>query len=108
MGRKVVGKLRQEPESEKAAVTDTIEALLNKPCDLPREVLKFEGSVIRQALAQANGSLTRAAALLSMSYQALAYILESRQKDLLNERTPIRRRSRRDTATATPAEAEQS
>ena len=62
-----------------------------------REVLKFEGRVIQRALAKANGSLTRAAASLSMSYQALAYILESRHKDLLKERTPIRRRSRRRT-----------
>ena len=89
-------------------VADPIEAILNKPCDLQSEILKFEGSVIKRALAKANGSLTRAAALLSMSYQALAYILESRQKDLLNERTPIRRRSRRDTATATTADAGQS
>jgi tetratricopeptide (TPR) repeat protein len=96
VGRRVVTKLRLEPETEKASVTDTIEALLNKPCDLPREVLKFEGSVIRQALAQANGSLTRAAALLSMSYQALAYILDSRHKELLTARSPIRRRSRKD------------
>jgi tetratricopeptide (TPR) repeat protein len=78
-----------------AAAEDSTDALLNKPCDLPSEVLKFEGALIRQALAKANGSLTRAASLLSMSYQALAYILESRHKDLLKERTPIRRRSRR-------------
>jgi tetratricopeptide (TPR) repeat protein len=96
VGRRVVGTLRQEPVTEKVSVADTIEALLNKPCDLPREVLKFEGSIIRQALAKANGSLTRAAALLSMSYQALAYILESRHKELLKERSPIRRRSRKD------------
>jgi tetratricopeptide (TPR) repeat protein len=78
-----------------AGAEDCTDALLNKPCDLPSEVLKFEGTLIRQALAKANGSLTRAASLLSMSYQALAYILESRHKDLLKERTPIRRRSRR-------------
>jgi hypothetical protein len=77
---------------------DTFEALLNKPCHLPTEVLKFEGGLIRRALAKANGSLTRTAALLSMSYQALAYILESRHKNLLNERSPIRRRSRKGSA----------
>jgi tetratricopeptide (TPR) repeat protein len=81
-----------------ATSDETFEALLNKPCHLPTEVLKFEGGLIRRALAKANGSLTRAAALLSMSYQALAYILESRHKDLLKERSPIRRRSRRDPA----------
>lgn len=74
--------------AEEAAV----EALMNKSCVLQTEVLKFEGRVIRQALAKANGSLTRAAAMLSMSYQALAYILESRHKELLKERSPIRRR----------------
>lgn len=97
-----------ESKGEPAFVTDgdiaqatsdeTFEALLNKPCHLPTEVLKFEGGLIRRALAKANGSLTRAAALLSMSYQALAYILESRHKDLLKERSPIRRRSRREPA----------
>jgi tetratricopeptide (TPR) repeat protein len=81
-----------------ATSEETFEALLNKPCHLPTEVLKFEGGLIRRALAKANGSLTRAAALLSMSYQALAYILESRHKDLLKERSPIRRRSRREPA----------
>lgn len=93
--RRVFSKLGGEPKSEAEGTEDTIEALLNKPCDLPTEVLKFESSVIREALAKANGSLTRAAALLSMSYQALAYILESRHKDLLKERSPIRRRSRK-------------
>jgi tetratricopeptide (TPR) repeat protein len=96
--RKVFSKLRGESNGEDGTAEDVIEALVNKPCDLPNEVLKFEGSVIRQALAKANGSLTRAAVLLSMSYQALAYILESRHKDLLKERSPIRRRSRKTAA----------
>ena len=69
------------------------------------EVLKFEGRIVQRALSKANGSLTRAAASLSMSYQALAYILESRQKDLLKERTPIRRRARRESPP--PENAEQ-
>jgi tetratricopeptide (TPR) repeat protein len=96
--RKVFSRMRCEVRAEAAPAADAIEALLNKPCDLPSEVLKFEGSLIRQALVKANGSLTRAASLLSMSYQALAYILESRHKDLLKERSPIRRRSRRGAA----------
>jgi tetratricopeptide (TPR) repeat protein len=105
--RKVIATLRtQKTMPDQGLVEDPIEAILNKPCDLQSEILKFEGSVIKRALAKANGSLTRAAALLSMSYQALAYILESRQKDLLNERTPIRRRARRETATT--ADVEQS
>lgn len=94
--RKVFSKMRCEVKVEEVPAEDQITALLNKPCDLPSEVMKFEGDLIRQALAKANGSLTRAAAQLSMSYQALAYILESRHKDLLKERSPIRRRSRRE------------
>ena len=101
--RKVISKLHGEAGGEPAAAEEanaegSNEVLLNKPCDLQQEVWKFEGGLIREALAKASGSLTRAAALLSMSYQALAYILESRHKDLLKERSPIRRRSRREPA----------
>jgi tetratricopeptide (TPR) repeat protein len=96
--KKVIIRSRSELGGEETASEDPFEALFNKPVDLQSEVLKFEGRVIQRALGKANGSLTRAAASLSMSYQALAYILESRQKDLLKERTPIRRRSRRDLA----------
>ena len=102
--RKVIIRSRNEMGGEEVATEDPIEALFNKPVDLQSEVLKFEGRVIQRALGKANGSLTRAAASLSMSYQALAYILESRQKDLLKERTPIRRRSRRDLASSENAQ----
>ncbi|MGI8734703.1 MAG: tetratricopeptide repeat protein [Pyrinomonadaceae bacterium] len=76
--------------------TEATETLLNKPCDLQKEVLKFEGSLIKQALSKVNGSVTRAAELLNLSYQGLAYIIGTRHKDLLKERSPIRRRSRRE------------
>lgn len=82
---------------------DAIETLLNKPCVLQMEVLKFEGRVIQQALLKANGSLVRTATMLSMSYQALAYILDSRHKELLKDRSPIRRRTRK---AATPLRKE--
>jgi len=88
--RRVFATLRGELKAEAAT-----EAILNKPCNLPGEVLKFEASLIRQALAQANASVTRAAALLGMSYQGLAYVIGSRHKDLLKERSPIRKRSRK-------------
>jgi tetratricopeptide (TPR) repeat protein len=64
--------------------------------DLPQAILRYEETLIRQALAKANGSVTRAAALLGISYQGLAYTIEARHKDLLRERTPIRRRSRKE------------
>jgi tetratricopeptide (TPR) repeat protein len=88
--RKVFAILRAESKAH-----ETTEAIFNKPCHLQDEVLKFEGSLIRQALTQANGSVTRAAALLEMSYQGLAYVIGSRHKDLLKERSPVRRRSRK-------------
>jgi tetratricopeptide (TPR) repeat protein len=88
--RRVFSVLRGELKADTAA-----EAILNKPCSLPTEILKFEANLIRQALAQANASVTRAAALLGMSYQGLAYVIASRHKDLLKERSPIRRRSRK-------------
>jgi tetratricopeptide (TPR) repeat protein len=106
VSKTILVKLRTQVGTEVVVVEDPIEALFNKPCDLQGEVLKFEGRVIQRALAKANGSLTRAAASLSMSYQALAYILESRQKDLLKDRTPIRRRARKGSA-ASPQESEQ-
>jgi tetratricopeptide (TPR) repeat protein len=83
---KVYAVLNQEVKT-----TDVNDAI-GSPCDLPAEVLKFEGTLIRRALAEANGSVTRAASLLSLSYQALAYIIGGRHKDLLQERTPVRRR----------------
>jgi tetratricopeptide (TPR) repeat protein len=74
---------------------DPTQAIRNKSCHLQTEVLKFEEGLIRQALAQADGRLTRAASLLKMSYQALAYIIESRHKDLMDKRSPIHRRKAR-------------
>jgi len=70
--------------------------LFNKPCDLQKEVLKYEAALISRALAKVSGSVTHAAALLGMSYQGLAYIIEARHRNLLKERTPVRRRSRKD------------
>jgi tetratricopeptide (TPR) repeat protein len=72
---------------------EATEQLFNKPRDLQKEILSYEGTLIKQALAKTNGRLTEAASQLTLSYQALAYILEGRHKDLLKDRTPIRRRS---------------
>lgn len=68
------------------------DALANKPLDFDHELLRYENALIKRALAQVNGSLTRAAANLRMSYQKLAYIIETRHRELLQERTPVRRR----------------
>jgi tetratricopeptide (TPR) repeat protein len=55
---------------------------------LTNAVLDYEASVIRQALRDAQGRVTRAAHLLGITHQGLAYILEGRQKKLLDERIP--------------------
>jgi tetratricopeptide (TPR) repeat protein len=74
---------------------DATEILLTRGCDLQEKLLEVERETIRRALAQANGRVTHAASLLGMSYQALSYIIESRHKALLKERSPVRRRSRK-------------
>ncbi|HKB64840.1 MAG TPA: tetratricopeptide repeat protein [Pyrinomonadaceae bacterium] len=86
---KVFSKVERELIIEDASA----DVLLNKPLDFEQEKLKTEKAMIKRALALADGSLTRAAALLNMTYQKLAYIMDTRHKDLLKERTPIRRRA---------------
>jgi tetratricopeptide (TPR) repeat protein len=86
---KLLARLQVELITEEAAIT-------NNPLDLGKELLRYENGLIKRALAQADGSLTKAAADLKMSYQKLGYILQTRHKDLLAERTPIRRRASKD------------
>ncbi|HEV7684438.1 MAG TPA: tetratricopeptide repeat protein, partial [Pyrinomonadaceae bacterium] len=86
---KVVSSLGDELSTE--AVTDI---LLTKT-DLTQAVLEHEGSLIRQALAKVNGSVTQAGKLLGLSHQGLAYIIEARHPHLITERTPIRRRQKK-------------
>jgi tetratricopeptide (TPR) repeat protein len=74
---------------------EATEALLNRPFDFHEEVLKLETTLIRRTLAKVNGSVTRAAKQMGMSYQGLAYIIQSRHPKLLKERTPVRRRSQK-------------
>ena len=57
-------------------------------------VLNFEGDLIRQALETSGGSVTRAARLLGITHQGLAFILNGRHKSLLSIRTPVKRRRR--------------
>lgn len=55
----------------------------------------MECGVIKLALEQAQGSVTHAARSLGMPYQSLTYMLRTRHKDLLKERTPVRPRPRK-------------
>ncbi len=63
-------------------------------CSLDQEVLVYEGQLIKRALETTNGSVTRAARLLGITHQGLAFILQGRHKSLLSARTPIRPRRR--------------
>jgi DNA-binding NtrC family response regulator len=62
---------------------------------LGEDKLALEHHVIKLALEQANGRVSAAAQLTGMSWQALAYALRTRHKDLLGKRTPVRHRQRK-------------
>lgn len=55
-----------------------------------QEVHQRESELIKTALAEANGSVTRAARLLGLTHQGLCYIINHRHKELLGARAPIR------------------
>jgi tetratricopeptide (TPR) repeat protein len=61
---------------------------------LDTEVLRYEGNLIRRALEESGGSVTRAARLLGVTHQGLAFILNGRHSDLLSIRSPVKRRRR--------------
>jgi DNA-binding NtrC family response regulator len=74
---------------------EATEILLTEAGGLRAKLRRYEEVVIKRALAQVNGSVTHAASLLEINYQSLAYIIETRHPHLLNDRTPVRRRPRR-------------
>lgn len=86
---KLAASLREELNPAQAS-----KILFTKPFDLQSMMLKHEGALIKKALAQANGSVTHAALLLGMSYQALSYVLDTRHKNLLKDRSPKRSRAK--------------
>jgi diguanylate cyclase (GGDEF)-like protein len=61
-------------------------------CSLEEEVRHYEGRLIRSALNAAQGRITRAAHLLGMTHQSLAFIINARHRDLLSQRKPARKR----------------
>ena len=86
--RRVVARLRSEKTLEGTEV-------IFKRLSFDDEVSNFEQGLIRSALAEVDGSVTYAASLLGVSYQRLARIIDTRHKDLLKVRTPVRRRPRK-------------
>jgi diguanylate cyclase (GGDEF)-like protein len=61
-------------------------------CSLEEEVRHYEGRLIQAALNAAQGRVTRAAHLLGITHQSLAFIINARQRDLISQRKPARTR----------------
>lgn len=72
-----------------ANITDTSASAIGP---LEAEVMRYEGELIQRALESVGGSVTRAARVLGITHQGLAFILNGRHQSLLTVRTPIRRR----------------
>lgn len=87
---KVVASIHTELKAE-----DATEILLTGPGGLQAQLDKYEGVIIKRALVQADGKVTLAASLLELRYQSLAYKIEHQHPELLNYRTPVRRRPRK-------------
>src|SRR4029079_5811081 len=60
------------------------------------EIQSLESDLIKHSLETNEGSVTRAANNLGISYQELNYMLDTRHRDLVHLRTPARRRSRKE------------
>jgi transcriptional regulator with GAF, ATPase, and Fis domain len=69
-------------------VTNAADGTLRIP--FAEEVRKCESSLIKRALEEASGSVTRAAKILGLTHQGLCYIINHRHKNLLAARAPIR------------------
>jgi tetratricopeptide (TPR) repeat protein len=88
-GSNANGPTTTQPSSE--PVETSIFAL---EATLDEQVLRYEGELIKRALEAADGSITRAARMLGVTHQGLAFILNGRQKSLLPSRKPAKPRRR--------------
>ena len=79
-------------QSGDAHLTANIENLLIGGT-LKEEVRRYEAELIRRALDQTDGQITRAAHLLGTSHQGLGEILKTRHKNLRKVPPKHRRRS---------------
>lgn len=90
--RRVLSAALANTDEATPATTDAVG--LTPGFSLDTEVLRYEGNLIRRALEESGGSVTRAARLLGVTHQGLAFILNGRHSDLLSIRTPVKRRRR--------------
>jgi len=89
-----LGECARRVLSASLAQATTADATTPTNLSLDAEVLRYEGSLIRKALEESGGSVTRAARLLGVTHQGLAFILNGRHSDLLSIRTPVKKRRR--------------
>jgi hypothetical protein len=73
---------------------EAVDVLLTNSLDLDQRLLKCEHDTIKEALAQTDGSVAHAAPLIGRTCQGLTHMIKTKHPDLLNKRTPIRRRRR--------------
>ena len=76
------------------APASSVSAAAANNLSLEEQVLRYEGELIKRALDTSDGSVTRAARLLGVTHQGLAFILNGRQKNLLPSRKPAKPRRR--------------
>jgi tetratricopeptide (TPR) repeat protein len=76
------------------APAESLSAAAAPNLSLEEQVLRYEGELIKRALDTSDGSVTRAARLLGVTHQGLAFILNGRQKNLLPSRKPAKPRRR--------------
>ena len=76
------------------APAGSVSAAAANNLSLEEQVLRYEGELIKRALDTSDGSVTRAARLLGVTHQGLAFILNGRQKNLLPSRKPAKPRRR--------------
>ena len=100
---KLAVSLRREMSRDEA-----VDVLLTKPLDLGEMLREYEQKLrdaehdlIKEALVQADGSVVHAARLIGRSYQGVTWLIANKYTDLLNKRTPIRRRTRKTSKTKT-------
>jgi tetratricopeptide (TPR) repeat protein len=87
-------KLLAEEASDAKSVGETSPEALTSDGSLEEQVLRYEAELIKRALDVSGGSVTRAARLLGVTHQGLAFILNGRQKNLLSSRKPAKPRRR--------------
>lgn len=92
--RRVLSGTVVDTTATESARATTGPASITPGFSLDAEVLRYEGSLIRKALEESGGSVTRAARLLGVTHQGLAFILNGRHSDLQSIRTPVKRRRR--------------